>query len=61
LIESKIITPEWARQGLSVHEDGDHILELRKDGQVIARFSQTGVDIENVHQAAREAVEGGLN
>ncbi len=60
---SQLIMKDWARQGLSVHEDGDHVLELRKDGKVIARFSQTGVTIENIHKAAREAIEreGGLN
>lgn len=29
-------------------EPDDHILQLELDGQVIARFSQTGVTIENI-------------
>ena len=43
-----LITKEWREQGVDLREEGDHILELRKDGQVIARFSQTGVEISNV-------------
>lgn len=42
------ITESWRGLGYEVREDGDHILELRKDGQVLARFSQTGVTIQNV-------------
>jgi len=43
-----LITKEWKMQGVEVKEDGDHVLELRKDGKVIARFSQSGVQIENI-------------
>ena len=46
--ETKYITTEWRQQGWAVREDQDHILELRKDGEVVARFSQTGVTIENI-------------
>ena len=35
-------------QGLSVRAPDDHILELLKDGKVIARFSQTGATIDNI-------------
>jgi len=42
------ISTEWKQQGFDVREEGDHILELRKDGKVVARFSQTGVELENV-------------
>jgi len=31
-----------------VREEGDHILELLKDGKVIARFSQTEVKVDNI-------------
>lgn len=31
-----------------LREPDDHVLELEVDGQVIARFSQTGVTIENI-------------
>jgi hypothetical protein len=48
LLKSNYITEEQRRQGIDVREEGDHILELLKDGQVVARFSQTGVEICNV-------------
>jgi len=43
-----ILGPEAVKQGLSVRASDDHILELLKDGEVIARFSQTGVTIDNI-------------
>ena len=39
---------EWREQGVDVRENGDHILEIWKDGQRVASFSQTGVKIDNV-------------
>ena len=33
---------------VQLHEPDDHILELRYDDHVIARFSQTGVTIDNI-------------
>jgi len=33
---------------VTLTEPDDHILQLEIDGQVIARFSQTGVNIENI-------------
>lgn len=33
---------------VTLSEPDDHILQLEIDGQVIARFSQTGVTIENI-------------
>jgi len=47
-IYSDYITEEWQKQGFSLEEPDDHILELRKGGQVIATFSQTGVRVENI-------------
>ena len=44
------ITERWKAQGVVLKEIGDHELELLKDGQVVARFSQTGVRIENLVQ-----------
>jgi len=38
---------EWRQQGISLIHDGNEVLELRYQGQLIARFSQSGVDIEN--------------
>jgi len=46
--EFKYITEEWEKQGVKVKEEGDHILRLIKDGQTIAVFNQTGVEIENI-------------
>ena len=43
-----ILSPEATRAGFSVTEPDDHVLELRKDGRVVARFSQTGVTIDNI-------------
>lgn len=36
---------------VTISEPDDHILELEIEGQVIARFSQTGVTIENILKA----------
>lgn len=33
---------------VTLSEPADHVLELKIEGQVIARFSQTGVNIENI-------------
>ena len=46
--QEQYITEEWRQQGVELREDGDHILELRKDGKVIARFSQSGATIDNI-------------
>jgi len=54
---SDYITEEWRRQGLSLCEDGDHVLELRQHGKVIARFSQTGTTPENILESCRQAVQ----
>ena len=43
-----ILSPEAVRQGFSVRAPDDHILELLKDRKVIARYSQTGVTIDNI-------------
>ena len=43
-----IITPEWTQQGIELREPDDHILELYKDGILIARFSQTGVTLDAI-------------
>lgn len=43
-----MLSPEATQQGLSMGAPDDHILELLKDGKVIARYSQTGVTIDNI-------------
>jgi len=39
--------------GLELREPDDRVLELVKDGQVLARFSQTGIAITNILDATR--------
>ena len=48
----------WEEQGVDIREEGDHILKLVKDGKVIARFSQTGVEIDNVLKVTKEILAG---
>lgn len=51
-----IITPEWTQQGIELKEPDDHVLELYKDDILIARFSQTGVTIENILKEVKPIV-----
>ena len=48
MLKTNYITEEWKQQGIDIREEGDHILELLKDGKVIARFSQTEVKVDNI-------------
>lgn len=48
MIPNNLITEEFKAQGVELREPDDHILELRKDGHLIARFSQSGVKVENI-------------
>ena len=43
-----LIIEEFQTQGVELREPDDHILEILQDGQVIARCSQTGVQLENI-------------
>ena len=43
---------------MSLTEDADHVLELRHQGEVVARFSQTGATVENILKVSREVIEG---
>ena len=45
---NQYITKEFKMQGVSLREPDDHVLELVKDGQVIARYSQSGVKVDNI-------------
>ena len=45
---SNLITDNFKAQGIELREPDDHILEIRKDGHLIARFSQDGVKVENI-------------
>jgi len=56
---NNLITKEMRGQGVSLHEDDDHILELRKEGKVLARFSQSGATPENILKVAREILQEG--
>lgn len=52
---SNVLTEEARNQGFSLNEpDDDHILELRQYGKVIARFSQTGVQVESILKQAQQ-------
>ena len=51
------ITEEYRQQGIDLKEEGDHILELRQNKQVIARFSQTGISIENLLKVCKEIIK----
>jgi len=53
---NNLITEEYRQQGLNLKEDSDHIIELREDKQVLARFSQTGINIENLLKVCRETI-----
>ena len=45
----RILTDEAIASGLELVDlDSDHVLALVMKGQVIAKFSQTGVDIEQL-------------
>ena len=57
MIKDNYITEEWRQQGLRLQEEGDHILELRHQGKVIARFSQTGATVENILKVAQQALQ----
>lgn len=43
-----VLSPDRVREGWSVREPDDHVLELLYQGEVKARFSQTGVNTENL-------------
>lgn len=57
MLKTNYITEEWKQQGLTLEEPDDHILELRHHGEVIARFSQTGVTTENILKVAWQAIK----
>jgi hypothetical protein len=48
MIKTNYITEEWKAQGIELREVDDHIVELYKEGNYIARFSQTGVKVDNI-------------
>ncbi|MCJ7828315.1 MAG: hypothetical protein MUP81_01055 [Dehalococcoidia bacterium] len=48
ILTSSILNEEAIKKGLRVKEDGDHITELWQGNNLLARFPQTGVTIENI-------------
>ena len=48
VMQEKFITKAWSEQGISLHEVGDHVLELWYQGQLLARYSQTGATVGNI-------------
>ena len=61
MLKDNYISKEFRKQGVSLREPDDHVLELVKDGQVIARFSQTGATVENILKVSQEALQEGVN
>ena len=51
-----ILSIEAIHEGFSLQEPDDHILELLYHGNVIARFSQTGIEIDNILKEVREEI-----
>ena len=49
-----VLNPDRVREGWSVREPDDHILELLYKGKVKARFSQIGVSTENLEHEIGE-------
>lgn len=52
---TEILTPEARAQGIKIIEDADHVL-LLFDGQgnLVARYSQTGIDVANIIKEAEQ-------
>ena len=46
---------------MSLKEEDDHVVALCQHGEVIARFSQTGVTLENILKVARQVIRGKEN
>lgn len=57
---NNILSEEAIRQGWRIREDQDHIVELLCNGELIARFSSSGVQIENILKEV-ELAEGSKN
>lgn len=51
---SNVLTKEARDQGFTLNEPDDHILELLFTSIVIAKFSQTGVQVENILNEVQE-------
>ena len=50
------ILKEWQDQGVELRELDDHILELYKDGILIARFSSLGVTLLSITEEIKDHV-----
>lgn len=49
---------EYAHQGFTLEHPDDHIVELHHQGELVARFSQTGATKESLQaECARHLVE----
>ncbi|GAH73939.1 unnamed protein product [marine sediment metagenome] len=51
---NNVLTDEARKQGFGLNEPDDHILNLLYHGEVAARFSQTGVHVENILNEVQE-------
>lgn len=50
---------QWEEHGVTLEEPDDHILVLRHNGEVKCRFSQTGVDPDEIIKEAENIINGG--
>ena len=51
------LTQEQRDAGLYLEEPDDHILELKRDDQVVARFSQVGASKGSIQRKAQKHVK----
>lgn len=59
LLEIHVLSPDAYREGFRLYECDDDFLDLFYKGDRIARFSQVGVEIANVHKVVKETLEQG--
>lgn len=51
---SNVLIKEARDQGLTLNEPDDHILHLLYHGEVVAKFSQTGIQVQNILNEVQE-------
>lgn len=55
-----ILDTRYVEAGLTVEMPDDHVLELKAQDEVVARFSQIGATREAINDVAQQYVEGCL-
>ncbi len=53
-----VLTPVHESAGLTLEMPDDHILELKQNGEVVARFSQEGVTRDEIVRLADRVIAG---